>query len=335
MAPLKRTIQIQRVGDKGQKTPGVLLATTREDLCADLLVSALTQRSAFFVRWNLEDFPQSSSLSWHPGNFSTTLTMGGRTWPHDSFQSAWFRRSPSLKFTMASAEHEDFARREATAALEGLLESSDWFWMNRPSRVRAAENKVVQLAVASRLGFCIPKTLVTNDPAAARMFLREFPRAVTKSLSTGATVVGGERWMMFTSPVLEKDLMPEEALKLSPCIFQEAVRKKADLRVTVVGREIFAARISGGDTDEVDWRAVDRANLTYEVCSLPQTLKRKCLSLMSELGLVFGGMDFVIGPDGEYVFLEINPSGQWGWIEYETGHKITDCIVELLLSPGR
>ena len=313
----------------------VLLLTTSSDLSADLVITTLRKLRARVLRWNLEDFPLSSTASWNPDG-KLRLIAQGQEFTIEEFKSAWYRRTaaPRLPDELQRSGAESFVTGEIDAFLRGLCETSRWFWVNPPNRVEIAENKLRQLASATALGFAVPATLVTNDCKEARRFLRRFPLAVAKSIARSAIELDGSHWAVFTRPLSRADVIGERALRISPCIFQEMIPKRADVRVTVVGSKIFAAAIMCKDPHppEVDWRALENRSLIYRRHVLPRAIADRCHLLMQELGLVYGCFDFVLTPEGRYFFLEINPSGQWGWIEHELGFRITDEIARLLIN---
>ncbi len=137
---------------------------------------------------------------------------------------------------------------------------------------------------------------------------------------------------MFTTAITTDDMSNDKAIQACPAIFQFHVETSFDVRVTVVDDRIFAARIVLMDRTEkdVDWRRADPARLGYEHLRLPADLKAKCIKLLAAMGLSYGALDFVVTPEGEYVFLELNPAGQWGWIERVLGLPITDAILDRL-----
>jgi glutathione synthase/RimK-type ligase-like ATP-grasp enzyme len=310
----------------------VLLVTTKADLCADLIIGSLEKRSAPFVRWNLEEFPLKSTASWDAWGASN-LQIGGEQFSSSTILSAWYRRMvPSeLPEALGPAGMASFVRGEISNYLEGVFETSCYRWVNRPSRVRIAENKLIQLALARSVGFAIPKTVVTNDLLVARGFLDDVSRGVVKAISTACISNAQGSWNIFTSPVASCNLLPSE-VQLSPCIFQERLRRKADIRVTVVGSKMFGAEITARDfpDEEVDWRALDSSLLRYQAHSLPPSLQQRMRDFMKQLGLLYACFDFILTIEGDYVFLEVNPSGQWAWIEHETKMEITAAIVDQL-----
>jgi glutathione synthase/RimK-type ligase-like ATP-grasp enzyme len=146
-----------------------------------------------------------------------------------------------------------------------------------------------------------------------------------------------DRRVVFTQ-LLTRDKLDEiGALAACPAIFQQYVDKQVELRITMVGREVFAAAIYSQEHPEtsVDFRRwallPPEKDVKHTVFDLPSAVRDKLLALMNRLGLVFGCLDMILTPAGEYVFLEVNPSGQWGWIEDKTGMPITSALVNLLL----
>jgi len=148
-----------------------------------------------------------------------------------------------------------------------------------------------------------------------------------------AVVTGGNRErVLFTTRVSVDEETDADSIKACPMILQREIRKKFDVRVTVVGEQVFAATIDS-QTDpatEVDWRRMSKAGLGHAVYQLPKAMADRCIALTRKLGLRFGAIDFVLDQDGQLWFLEINPNGQWGWIETRTGHPIAAAIVSEL-----
>jgi len=203
--------------------------------------------------------------------------------------------------------------------------------MNLPSAIARAEHKLLQLRCARQLGFTIPDTLATNCPEAARSFARDRD-VIAKTVVGSGLVIDGIDHAIFTTVVALEDLSVDSAIQACPIIFQNRIQTQFDLRVTVVGAQVFAARIIVRDRTEmdVDWRKVDPARLHYEHDLLPRELEVKCRKLVAIFGLLYGSLDFIVTPEGEHVFLELNPSGQWGWIERALQIPITNTILDTL-----
>lgn len=226
----------------------------------------------------------------------------------------------------------DFCLQETRSALLGSLMNLSAHWMSHPAAVWQAEYKPHQLSVAKSIGLSIPRTLVTNDPAAIRAAFEQFHSMVVKPVRSGYLIQEGRDFSIFTSRVLEEHLTEVASAHLSPAIYQELIPKKFDLRVTVVGQRLFTAAIDS-QTDpeaEIDWRQTKNPNLPHYPGSLPEHVSASLIELMASLRLAFGAIDMIQTPDGEFVFLEVNPSGQWLWIDEKLSFGISDAIAAWL-----
>lgn len=312
----------------------VALVTTASDLAADLVILYFKRRGIPFLRINQEDFPRRFSVCWPGIAGQGEIVFPNATIAVADIGSGWFRHPIEKLAGSAEGGHPvaDFVARESTGFLSGFWETTPWFWMSQPSRVAYASNKLVQLAQARRFDLRIPKTLITNSPDSAREFVRRRP-CIAKAVVGGGFPDGGARSAIYTNPVASGDLTVDDAIQASPVIFQERIPNAFDLRVTVVGKHTFATKISIRDkADEADWRAVDPARLSHQRYRLPPTLEASALALTESFGLTFAALDFVVTPDGDCFFLELNPSGQWGWLEEATGDPITEAIGNVLAS---
>ncbi len=264
----------------------------------------------------------------------------------DGVETVWIRRighgvkaDPGL-----SEEDADFARSETTSFLYSLADVlRDRFCVNPIREALATDRgngKVSQLEVARRHDLSIPRTLVSNDPDAVRSFVRSCRGgAIYKPFLSASrveeTLGGGERWLMtFTTKITEQHLAKLDEVSLAPCIFQELVSKRLELRVTVIGAKVFATEIhSQGDArSAVDFRAHYALGETpYAVHALPAKVRDRLLAVHHELGLVFGAYDLILTPDGRYVFLEVNQQGQFLWLEEQTGQPLLENFCEMLI----
>lgn len=249
----------------------------------------------------------------------------------DSVRAVWWRRPQPFRLESAVQDpaHQMFAVNECREALSGLWRSLDAFWINEPLLDEAAHRKTYQLAVAESLGLPIPDTLVTNDPRAAREFVhRREPGQTVFKCFTGTPIAWRE-----TRMVTSEELENLELVRIAPVIFQEYV-PGVDVRVTVVGERIFAAEMDVSDAEyPVDFRMnLNRARPNET--SLPPEIVEGIHRLMGRLGLVYGALDFRRRADGEHLFLEINPAGQWLFVEEATGQPITRALAEQLAAGG-
>ena len=310
----------------------VLLVTASYDLAPLYVGAALERRDVPFFRLDTDRFPSEVQASFDPQR-GLSISDGDRHISHREVKSVWYRRNvvPNLPADLDRGSSE-FCEREARMFLEGTLATLPTRrWLSSPQAIWLAERKPYQLAIATQLGFTLPRTIVTNDDAAVKGFALE-NRLVAKAVSSGYIKGTDGNRAIFTSALASDDIEDLSGLVLAPVIFQEKVVKSSDIRVTVVGNDVFAAEILSQDREssKVDWRATDDPDLEHRPHDLPSSLARLCLSLVSGLGLAFGALDFALTPDGTYVFFEINPNGEWLWLEDQLGLPISDRIAAWL-----
>lgn len=250
----------------------------------------------------------------------------------EDIAAVWWRRPQALVAdpAMARESHRRFAVRETSATLAGLWQSLPVRWVNHPLRSRAAERKPWQLWQAERAGLAVPRTCITNDPAAARAFLGELAPApvIYKGLTASP-----ELWRE-TRRVGAAERRLLALLRHAPVIFQEQV-PGTDLRVTAVGGELFAAEIDAGGSAYPDDFRVDPAAARVRAARLPAAVGRGLRRLLGALGLDYAAVDLRRTPRGEVLFLEVNPGGQWLFVEERTGQPIARQLARTLALGSR
>jgi hypothetical protein len=250
--------------------------------------------------------------------------------------AVWNRRpAPPAADARLREAHRKVVESASEAALGGAWSLMECLWLpGPPHALERTEFKMTQLAVAARLGLAIPRTVIANSPdEALEMYERTGGRMIAKPLTRGA-VPGrdGEDRLAYTRLVRRRDLKDLHTLRWSPVILQEYVPKHVELRVTVVGSEIFPAEIESqaSSRSRDDWRRYDLARTPYRRHTLPADVAERLHAVVRAFGLCYGAIDLVLTPDGRYVFLEINGNGQWLWIEELTQMPIADAIASLL-----
>lgn len=251
--------------------------------------------------------------------------------------AVWYRRPvPPTRDPALTEGQAMWARAEAMEALDGVIRTlQDARWVNHPDRNRAASFKPLQLRAAAALGFEIPRTLLTNDRAVARAFVSaQSDGAVMKSIRQGR-ITDGELEQLFFTSALGGDSGAFDTLGSDPSLFQERIAKRADVRVTVIGEDAFAVRIHSQDAEasRVDFRRVDPSHLPHEPFALPAAVAERCVRLVADAGCLFGAIDLLERNDGDFVFLENNPNGQWAWLEQRCSVPLRGAMADLLLAP--
>jgi hypothetical protein len=317
----------------GREARSLILAlTNREDYTADWLLLELRRREADFVRFNTEDWPMRVKLVWQDDG-RAELQIGERLIKSNELTSVWYRRPVPPRLPAEFAEGQSaWAAGEAREALGGFWRTTEARWINPPLAEAAASSKPEQLRRAQRHGLVVPETRITNDVVEAAAFAAAGP-TVCKPLGHGAITTDDEERLFFTRLIDADDIAAMSTLGPEPYFFQRLVPKQHDLRVTVIGGELFAVRIDsqvGSDT-EIDWRCGDANQLDHVAVDLPADIAERVLALVADYGLSFAAVDFAVDHQGRYVFFEINPSGQWAWLEERTGLPLRSRLATLLI----
>jgi len=254
--------------------------------------------------------------------------------------AVWYRRFAPGHALPADTPMRPAAVQESRATLAGLIEVLPAFHLDAVADVRRAGVKPLQLRLAAELGLPVPRTLVTNDPEAVRHFASECPGGVVAKTLSSFVVHDeeGRELAVYTSWVREEHLEDLDGLQLSPMQFQEWVPKAFELRCTVVGNRVFSAALDVGllDRGKVDWR-IEGSELAaaWRPHELPPEVEQALLSLLDKLGLNYAAIDLILTPDGRYVFLEVNPCGEFRWLNDLEELSIAEAIAGVLTGEAR
>ncbi|MFF7750442.1 ATP-grasp ribosomal peptide maturase [Streptomyces sp. NPDC007971] len=305
----------------------VLVVTSLYDPTADVVISELHDRDIPVVRLDSGDFPASLSVEAEitPQGIQGRLLTPSRTADLAHVRALYYRRPSGFAFPHLSEQDARFAVTQARYGLGGVLAAlPGCLYVNHPHRIGDAEFKPAGLAAAVEAGFLVPPTLITSSPDAARAFVKRHDSVIYKPLSNPVYLIDDVSSVVKVAEVGAEDI--DESVAGTAHLFQQRVPKSADVRVTVIGSKMFCVRI---DSDLLDWRT-DYSRLRYTPVEPPPRIEPALHHYMRHFGLVFGAFDFCIDEDGQWWFLECNPSGQWYWLEPETGLPMRAALADLL-----
>ncbi|MFE3171383.1 ATP-grasp ribosomal peptide maturase [Amycolatopsis sp. NPDC059090] len=312
------------------------------DAPVDAVVRELGRRGVDVFRADTAWFPQRLSLDariGRDGRWRGALCTEHRTVELEAIGAIWYRDPAAFDFPATLTEVERaYAHREARLGLGGVLAALPVLWVNHPNRAADAMFKPLQLATAAACGLKVQPTQVTNSPAAAAQFAREHGVADTicKSLGPNTITEGGQLKIAYTRRLTAGDLEELSGVASTATQLQRWVNKTHEARVVVIGERMFTIAISADSpAARVDWRA-DFAALRYRLTDTPPEVEKGLRRYLAALGLAYTAVDFAIDENG-FWFLESNSSGQYGWLEAQTGAPITAALADLLTprSPGR
>ena len=309
----------------------VLVLSSLYDFSTDEVVHRLREAGVACARLNREQLAEHR-LALDP--LGPALTIDGPIGHHvvgEDLRSVFYRQPIFLRNAAGAplAPAEQLERSQWSAFLRALSVFEDSAWMNFPASTYLAESKPYQLRAARACGMCVPGTTVTNAASAVK---DQFADSVAiKSLDTVLLRDGSDSLFTYTS-FAEAESLSDDAVAQAPLIAQDALVEKTDLRVTVVGTQVFAVRVLANGSGVVgDWRLTPKANLVYEDVALDEEVAESCIRLMRALRLSFGALDLAETPAGTF-FIEVNPTGEWGWLS-TPDRPIGAAIAGWLASP--
>jgi hypothetical protein len=330
----------------------ILIISEASDLHSAAVAWALRQKGHDCECLFTPDFPTLLGLSTRvdPGDPGGRFILRGAGIVQEDrsalFDTVWLRRpgGPVLPDDMHPGDRQ-VAQRQCEMFLAGVApfldQDAGTFWVNPPASDVLAQQKACQLRLAARAGLAIPPTLISNDPVEIRAFFREQGGVVAHKLLRPASWLvrdeGGEHiFAAYTVPVAEDQLPDDDTLRLCPGIFQPYLAKSFEVRVACLGDLLVAVRIDSQADDRAatDWRA-GQFHVAMTPYELPPDVAAGCRRLLRDLGLAHMSADFVVGPGGEHTFLEVNPQGQFLFLETRAGLPLLDMFAEFLVAGRR
>jgi hypothetical protein len=304
--------------------PEVLLISNKFDFATDFIAVELNRQKVSYIRINRDELryyrisfdPIKPEIIGRYKNSSFTLS-------YDHLQSIYYRAPTFLRdiFQEGLSEDEQLIRTQWAAFVRSLCVFENVKWLNNPVDIYKAEIKPFQLYLANNLGFKVPKTIISNEVLDIDC---EF--IAIKSIDTAIVSKKDEEGFVYTNIYKRNEI--KKAKYSSPFFNQQGLVPKLDIRVTVVEDSVVAIKIFSETRIDEDWRKYKNV-LKYSVINLPKKINDLCIKYVKELHLNFGALDLIFF-DNEYYFIEINPTGEWSWLQQATGFRFDNLIVNSL-----
>jgi len=276
----------------------------------------------------------------HLNGFIETLHFVGDNYskvrlPICDVDVAWYLRENSPTNVENESLEIRFAKKESEKAVNSLFSILECKWINRPKTLQVVgTNKLYQQKLAAQCGLTVPSTLVSNDPVEVIAKATTWGGLLAKPM--GYITLSKEKFYTIYSECfsLTELLESEIAIRNCPLFAQEYINKRFEYRVMVIGNKVLACQIDSqaSELTKIDWRHYDFEKVAHVKYTLPVEICDKLQAFMKAINLTYGAIDMIETPEGDYVFLEINPSGQWEWISYYAGLPIPEAVAEMLAS---
>ncbi|MGZ9196885.1 MAG: ATP-grasp domain-containing protein [Candidatus Deferrimicrobiaceae bacterium] len=268
----------------------------------------------------------NGQMSWsNGGDVAGVCNSDGEIIDVGRLHGIWWRRvnSPMVLPPGLAAPAAELVVNDCRATMAGmLLTRFDGAWISDPAATRLAENKLFQLHAAARAGLRTPATLVSQNPVEIREFCTRHPKGVIVK-----SVRGSPAAPAYTCFVTKEMLEAEDAIRLAPAMYQEYIAGARHLRVHIFGSQCIPVVIR---SDEMDWRR-DLSRVTVRKISISPALERTLRTVLHALGLSMGIIDLKLDSAGDTVWLEVNPQGQFLFIEGLCGVPLTSAFARFLV----
>ncbi|MCS3870783.1 MvdD family ATP-grasp ribosomal peptide maturase [Chryseobacterium ginsenosidimutans] len=317
----------------------LIITHTGDNFSIEKVTEYIDKNNCEVIRFDVDDYPIKNKLStsFQDGEWVTILETPEKKHRLDDIAAVWYRRAYNMGNGLREELDPKFygaAMGEVRNTLFGFLESIDVYSLGKPSVYRRLDSKEEQLKIADKIGLKIPETTITNSPEEARQFVLKHKDVVAKMQTGFAIYEEGVESVVFTNVINEEKLEELDTLLYCPMQFQKKIEKKKELRVTIVGRDVYAFEIDSQQSEKakIDWRK-DGVNLIdkWIPTDLPTDIEAKLLELLDVYHVDYGAIDVIVSPKDEYYFIEINAAGEFFWLDNLTEeNQISKSIADLL-----
>ncbi|RNC81385.1 MAG: hypothetical protein ED559_06220 [Phycisphaera sp.] len=313
-----------------------MIITNSTDATADYLCDRLARAEVAYCRFDTDTALDTIqvALSAH----GLQLAWNGHKVEVTTIGTVVYRRpKPFIPPVAGDSSLQNHASDEWAEAIEGFLSHvPPSKWINYPPRNFMASHKVEQLTRAQTCGLCVPEWVVTNDAEEAKQFLiAHGPKLVAKPLASGyiERTDPADDTLIYTQSINQSHEHLFDRLSSCPVLFQAQVNKATDVRMIVVDDFITAVSLTAKDADgsqRLDIRRDNMRDVRYAPLSAPSHVAQGVRELMQGYGLRFAAIDFAIDSDGRWTFFEVNPNGQWAWLDLAGASDVGASFVNAL-----
>jgi glutathione synthase/RimK-type ligase-like ATP-grasp enzyme len=317
--------------------PSFLILTSDFDLEANLVGIGLRKQGIDYVRMSMKDVSKRLKISYEIGDGQTKFNfdINDRTFKISENSVVWLRNFNIKEITFKNSQLLNlFLLQSWESSIVSFFSNLDCTWINSISSSLKGNDKVYQLINAKKFGFEIPDTLITNEIHRVRNFYNLHNKdIIMKTINNHSIEFDGKIYSRYTRPLTDNVMPKFKNCLISPFIFQKRIKCSYELRVTIIGDRIFVAKLDRNfnlNRSFIPHQGTFPHSIT-EYLELSDNFKERCIQFVDSLGLVYGALDFIVDSKGGIFFLEINPTGDWYWIEKQTRMPITKAMIDLIV----
>ncbi len=325
-----------------------LLSKENFDLSTDEVMDWLDHYNAHFLRLNGEDFTKSDKTSTYTINDecnTLTLMIDGTSVNLSEVSIIWFRRwirygeirekisKLNLEKNLTIGLKDNLIKEIATFSISIFKYFDDKKWLDHPIHVGATGKKIELLKIAQSIGLKIPSTIISNNKKDIKAFFDTHQRVITKPIAEVQYFIVEEKaYPIRTQEIYYSDI--ENAQNLFLSLFQELIEKTYELRIFYLDGAFYSMAIFSQNDQQTQ---VDFRNYNFEKSNrmipyqLSKEIEDKLKLLFKDLQLTHGSVDIIRNTKGEYIFLEVNPVGQFGMVSKPCNYYLEEKIAQYLM----
>lgn len=304
---------------KREEFKKVLIITSSFDCTVDYIMDRYVS-DVLFYRFNIDLFEQYQIIIGDSSQW--IITCSEWTLEKRELFSIYYRKPRLPRLEDYESDYRYMISKDIIAVVNGIVDDFEGRVLTKPYILRETENKIFQLLYAKKNGLKIPRSFIGNSNLYAKDFTKI--KSIIKPITTGK-IVNQHKTELYQTSYFSSF---EESISLTPVYLQEYESKKYEVRLTYVNGEFFTVRIDS--QDNLDWRR-NYNGLKYSLIDCPETIKNSIIKLLDDFNLQFGAFDFIVNEKNEWIFLEVNPNGQWQWLEQSLHIPISKAIVRYLI----
>ncbi len=313
----------------------VLILTHLDDPHASSVRNYLNQKGVHNFTIITENLLRDYKINFSSEDLIYTISDDKRIIELDPSWNIWNRRIMlSDRNKGMPKDLQDLVIDECEKTWDGLLMAHKGKVVDRPQNHFYANNKLNQIKFALEMGMHVPDTIVTTNPSRLRDFYEKHSGNICFKLQKGAVIRTSEgNKVVYTNKVTKEQMQNASLVSSHPSLFQEYIDKDFEVRIISTDKTTTGIAIHSQDSEisKIDYRRYDLENVSYNFVEIPDNVKDFCSNMLTHYGLHFGAFDFIYSKDRNYFFLELNPNGQWLWLEEQSGYNLTKEVADNLI----
>ena len=320
----------------------ILIFSQQNEDSTNQVIDWLLYKNHPFIRLNTSDILDAEKFSIILNNDGANifLKIHGKELNINNIGSVWFKRwweVLSLNEDIKNLEFKSALNKNINIEIKSISSYLFWklrdrYWLNYFDNVHIS--KLIQMEIAINIGLSIPNTIISNMQDDFISFLQKNPETITKPINEALSY---KEYAFYTSSINMEDISWYEK-KMFPSMLQKKVKKAFEIRVFFLDEYFYPIAIFSqqNDNTEIDSRKIDFSNPIRMVkYNIPMDLQIKLKKMAKLLNLNSGSFDLIKTDAGDYVFLEINPVGQFGFVSAIYNNCIEKDIANWLIEKDK